>query len=504
MNAKSSYNDAPIAEPSKDRFGIDPFAQTLASSIKKMDAPEGTVIALNGPWGSGKSSAVNLTIHHLADAIEADELAVINFACWWFRGEEALTLAFFRELYAGLGPTLGERFTKALPKLGARLLRAGGMVGTGIDLAGGAGTGALASGAMNWLSGLIQQDDTVEKLHADLVKVLGEQKKRFLIVIDDIDRLAPDEALLIFRLVKSVGRLPNVIYLLAFDRRLAEAVVAEKYPSEGPHYLEKIIQVGFDIPEPRPSELSQQLLEQIGALCGTPSEENVVRFMNIFYDLIVPEMKTPRDLVRLMNALSVTWPSIGHEVDQGDFIGLETLRVFRPGVHRAIRSGKERLCGAGQHNHRSRGDLAAEYDAEILASVKETQKERMKTALKRLFPRLETVWGNVLHGSDDRWSRDRRACSEHHFDTYFRLSLGGEALPKSEIEELIARADDRGYVKAALRAARSRRARLAPCLPRSSNSEMSCTLRPMSRGVLVSVIIIFVSIGSYAVWYLTG
>lgn len=101
-----THNDQPITQPSDDRFGIDPFAKTLAASICKISAPEGTVVALNGPWGSGKSSAVNLIQYHLRDALERDEIAIVNFACWWFRGEEALALAFFREFYAGLGPSL--------------------------------------------------------------------------------------------------------------------------------------------------------------------------------------------------------------------------------------------------------------------------------------------------------------------------------------------------------------------------------------------------------------
>jgi predicted KAP-like P-loop ATPase len=256
-DARSLHNDKPISDPSDDRFGIDPFAKTLAASIRTLKAPEGTVIALNGPWGSGKSSAVNLILHHLRDAVAANDLAVINFACWWFRGEEALALAFFRELYAGLGPSLGDRFKRVLPKLGARLLRAGSMVSAGADLAGAAGAGSLAAAAMTWLSDQIHADETVEKLHAELTRVLYEQKKRFLIVIDDIDRLAPEEALLMFRLVKSIGRLPNVIYLLVFDRHLAEAIVAERYPSEGAHYLEKIIQAGFDIPQPLKSDLKR-------------------------------------------------------------------------------------------------------------------------------------------------------------------------------------------------------------------------------------------------------
>jgi predicted KAP-like P-loop ATPase len=453
MTAIPPYNDAPIVAPDEDRFGIDPFAKSLASSIRKMSAPEGTVLALNGPWGSGKSSAVNLIHHHLKEAVDRGELIILNFACWWFRGEEALALAFFRELYAGLGPSLGDRFKQALPKIGARLLKAGGALGAGIDLAGGGGAGSVAAGAMNWLSGLIKEDNTIEKLHADLVNALREQKKRFLIIIDDIDRLAPDEALLVFRLVKSVGRLPNVLYLLAFDRKLAEAVVAKQYPTEGPHYLEKIIQAGFDIPLPRQTELGQQLLEQIGALCGAPAESDLVRFMNTFYDVVLPEVRTPRDLVRLMNAFSVTWPAVGSEVDEADFVALETLRVFRPEVYGALRGGKELLCGAdGMSAYRSVSERTMQYDR-LLSAVSDDKKGATKNALMRIFPRTQAIWSNVHYNDAERWAAERRACSERHFDAYFRFALGDEALQRSAIDDVIAHAADREHVQVAFRRA---------------------------------------------------
>lgn len=133
------HNDQPIAAPTEDRFGIGPFARALATSIRKLISPMGSVIALNGPWGSGKSSAVNLVRHHLAEAVKADELVVINFNCWWFRGEDALALAFFRDLYAGLAPSLGEMIKKALPMFGSFLLRAGSAVGGVADAAGAGG-----------------------------------------------------------------------------------------------------------------------------------------------------------------------------------------------------------------------------------------------------------------------------------------------------------------------------------------------------------------------------
>jgi len=455
MTVDRPHNDKPITEPSDDRFGIDPFAKTLAASIRKIKAPEGTVVALNGPWGSGKSSAVNLILHHLKVAIEKEEIAVINFACWWFRGEEALALAFFRELYAGLGPSLGERFRKILPKIGARLLRAGAVVSAGADLAGAGGLGSVAAGSMSWLSDLIHAEDTVEKLHAELTKVLAEQKKRFLIVIDDIDRLSPDEALLIFRLVKSIGRLPNIIYLLVFDRNLAEAIVSERYPSEGPHYLEKIIQAGFDIPQPRQVDLNQELLRQIETVCGSPPGDALVRFMNIFYDVVAAEVRTPRDLIRLMNALAVTWPAVGSEVDRADFIAVETLRLFRPAAYKAIRGNKDRLCGANDPYGRPGRDLKKETDALLLGSADNRDSERLRRALMRLFPRLESVWNNLSYGADSAtaWTRDRLVASSEHFDSYFRFSVGEDIVPREEIETLIARASDVEFVKQRFREA---------------------------------------------------
>jgi predicted KAP-like P-loop ATPase len=452
-----SPNDAPIKMPAEDRFGMDPFAQALAASIRKIKAPEGTVIALNGPWGSGKSSAVNLILHHLKDAIAADEIVVVNFACWWFRGEEALALAFFRELYAGLGPSLGERFKRVLPKIGAQLLRSGAVVGAGADLAGYKGAGKAAEATLGWLADLIHTEDTVEQLHAELTAALGGQKKRFLIVIDDIDRLSPDEALLIFRLVKSVGRLPNVIYLLVFDRELAEAIVSERFPSEGPHYLEKIIQAGFDLPQPQTAGLNQELLRQIDALCGSPAQEQLTRFMNIFYDVVAPEMRTPRDLIRLMNAMSVTWAAVGNEVDRADFIALETLRLLRGEVYRALRANKAFVCGRGERGGGDGRGKAEEANTLLLGSVKEGDRQRLRKALMRLFPRLESIWSNVHYGdgSESAWVRERLVCTEEHFDSYFRFSVGDDVLPREELKNIIAKAADTAFVKTTFRTALS-------------------------------------------------
>ena len=47
-------------------------------------------------------------------------------------------------------------------------------------------------------------------------------------MIDDIDRLQPDELCDLFKAIKGVGDLPNVIYLLAFDHEMVAQTLTKK------------------------------------------------------------------------------------------------------------------------------------------------------------------------------------------------------------------------------------------------------------------------------------
>jgi predicted KAP-like P-loop ATPase len=452
---QQDFTDSPISMPSEDAYGIDPFAAALARSIAGMGGPEGTVIAVHGAWGSGKSSAVNLIVHHLSDAIKAGEISPVRFNPWWFRGEEALVIAFFRELYSATEPNLSAKARAALPKLGARLLKAGSMVGAASDLAGAAGAGKVASTAMDWLGKIIEGGgESVEKLHSQLAEGLQNQSTRYLVIIDDIDRLAPDEALAMFKMVKSAGRLPNVIYLLAYDRTLAEQAVAERFPSQGPHYLEKIVQASFELPAPTAQDMHRQALTHIERITGPADEKRVVHVMNLFYEAVAPELRTPRDVFRFISALSVTWPAAEENVDLGDFLALEALRLFRPHTYRAIRSAPDVVCYGGGRPMSGRSDGGGEkLDALLLAAEPEADKQRLRDALMRLFPPLEQIWSNMTYQGDYGWSRDRRACMKEHFPAYFQCAPGPDAVAKSEMDELISRIGDADFVRETMIAA---------------------------------------------------
>ncbi|MGK0417282.1 MAG: putative KAP-like P-loop ATPase [Halopseudomonas sp.] len=57
--------DRPSSTPQGDLFGHAPFAESLASSIFRYPGNDGLVLALYGPWGSGKSTVLNYVRHFL-------------------------------------------------------------------------------------------------------------------------------------------------------------------------------------------------------------------------------------------------------------------------------------------------------------------------------------------------------------------------------------------------------------------------------------------------------
>jgi predicted KAP-like P-loop ATPase len=179
----------------------------------------------------------------------------------------------------------------------------------------------------------------------------------------------------------------------------------------------------------------------------------MIRFMNVFYDVVASEIRTPRDLIRLTSSLAVTWPAVGNDVDRADFVGLEVLRILRPVVYRALRSSKQRLTTTGDRLSRWSQEQRNQFDKALLSGVPETDRERLKHSLMRIFPPLASVWSNVVYGEHSRaeWSRERRVCSSDHFDSYFRFAISDDVLAKKDIEELIAHSSDDAFITTALR-----------------------------------------------------
>ena len=61
----SISSDSPLTDPKDDVLGHAKYASHLAESILAMKPEDGLTIAINGSWGSGKSSVLNFINYYI-------------------------------------------------------------------------------------------------------------------------------------------------------------------------------------------------------------------------------------------------------------------------------------------------------------------------------------------------------------------------------------------------------------------------------------------------------
>lgn len=424
--------DRPSTDPKYDLFGHAPFAKSLADSIRRYPDGDGLVLALYGPWGSGKSTVLNYVAHYLDQTPEEERPEVMTFNPWWFSGRENLAQAFLGQLQAVL-PARSKKFKNLGSLLGDFSEGIGGL----IDLSGVTGGVASKIGKLIGMAAKRKSKD-VPALKGEICKVLEEAGKRILIVVDDIDRLTPEETRQLFTVIKALADFPNVVYLLAFDRDVAAQAIEQQGGLPGERYLEKIIQVPFELLPVDRVDLRKVLFERLDQVLGNTPDGlfDQAYWTNMFFDGIDPMIKVPRDVVRLTNTLSVTYPVVCGEVNPVDFIALEAIRVFLPELYDTLRAHPHEFSG-----HSDAGSSTADQEAKEkfrkrwMSEIPEELRSITASLIERVFPKT----GSMGYGPDwlSEWRRELRACHPELFPIYFKLTLPSGAVSRKEMEELL-------------------------------------------------------------------
>lgn len=407
-------------------------------------------MAIHGPWGSGKSTLLNYVKHNLGKFPESDRPIVVDFNPWWFKGHDQLAGQFLAQFAAKL-----PHESAALRAIGDAMAEYSGAIGTVIMAA---YPIPYLDKAVAWILKLFKRHvKDVPALKSEVAKALSDAGQRFVFVVDDIDRLAPDEIRELFKVVKALADFPNVIYLLAFDRNVVAASLNTSLGVDGEAYLEKIVQAPFALPSVDRQKLQQKLFADLDRVLSGTDESlfDTTHWGNVYHDGLDQFIQKPRDIVRVMNVLSVTYPAVRGEVNPVDFVALEFLRVFLPEVYGTVRDHRDRFAGHSSESFRDdRTGIRAFHDG-WLATVPEPYREGVKAMVERLFPKLEGVWGNMNYPADweKSWRRDLRVCSPTVFPIYFQFGVSTDSLSRQEVDALVMLGSDIDAICAELLAA---------------------------------------------------
>lgn len=344
-NAYNYTGDRPITEEKDDKLGFSTLADQIALSLTQAKIENGFVVGIEGEWGSGKSSLINL----IKNKIEKEQnIIIVDFKPWLVGNRDILINALFYEFVTALKEYFPyneieknfKSFIKAaedgFPKI------------------------KLFKFLTNWTTFFLKKmnsifhiscidifieflyritlEDSISNVKNQLTTIFQDIDRRIIVVIDDLDRLDPSEAVEVLRLVRSVADFPNVTYVLSYDRDiLCKAVEEQIKIDSGQSYLEKIIQLTIPLFLPNFSDLLSWFKDELSSLApGLPSYQKTLIHISSANEGW-HRIKTPRVLIKILDSIRFYLPYVKkYNLNLGDFIWLQIIKNDNPDLYNWI------------------------------------------------------------------------------------------------------------------------------------------------------------------------
>lgn len=439
--------DRPINKSEEDLLGRAFFSKNLVEEIYKYNVSDGLVIGLFGKWGAGKTSIINMAREEIEKRPKNNENKpiIMDFSPWNYSDKNDLITLFFQSLKRKLGlegneklkKDVGEALSNYVDVLDA--LSFVPLVGPGLAT----WLKAVAKGKGNNL--MKTPDLNTEK--ENLEKKLRDSKQKIIIVIDDIDRLTNPQIRDIFQLVKQVANFPNIIYILSMDRDVVSRALEEVHKIDGNQYLEKIIQLPFEIPESNKSKINSIFISKWEKITKGNSFDPSWHKSNVKIILtycIEPYINTLRDVNRVINTFDFRYGMLYEEILYEDMMAITTIEVLEPKLYKWIYNNKYLLCRGLNNQLRISGDSHYHRKERTDEFTRmNIDPEKAIRCISVLFPKFaEYVGENVipLYNYFDT-IENKRVAKEDKFDLYFAPDLDDINLSERTINQFIYKDD---------------------------------------------------------------
>lgn len=345
-------SDRALVNETKDQFGFVGIAQRLAPSIVEASKGDGIVIGLEGRWGSGKTSLLNFLRTELV-ATQDTGIHTITISPWLNGDTSSMVMSLLgpmtailkakedeiakdadkkkiaiKEQMAEVGQLLMD-YGPQTARMFAPVANLAGHFIPGIEIA-----GKALEGAATVAEKFITSGSTPSELKQKISDKIQALDVGFVVILDDLDRLEPEQAVEVVRLVRSVADFPRVAYLMCYDREiLAQALKTGLKVEDGDLFLQKIVQLTFNIPLPEPFDLRNQFLDEAKAIfanvMGSDANGDLLNDLKLAVDQEGMGLTTPREVKLALNSIRFVFTQIKDDVYFPDFCRLHLIKITK-------------------------------------------------------------------------------------------------------------------------------------------------------------------------------
>ncbi|MDO4332999.1 MAG: P-loop NTPase fold protein [Eubacteriales bacterium] len=313
--------DIPVESLEQDEFGIGRYVKALCKFIRDSDTP--MTIALQGEWGSGKTSFMKMIETSLcsAELPQEDRYDSIWLHTWDLFLENDYDTA-VKKLITSLFSQMEEHFdtlhSKQKSEQRIKLMKEyvkgiSSMMLTAVNVE------LEASGKV--LDQIFGGNSTasVRKLKRDfenyVVREVNERDngvtdQAFLIFVDDLDRLEPRMAVTLLEALKNLFDIEKCIFILSIDYDVVAMGIEQKYGVStlvnrniGQDFFDKLIQVPYVLPVAK-YDISDMVMSRLKEIGFFEREYDYVKYEGKIVEIVqLATNKNPRAIKRLLNMI---------------------------------------------------------------------------------------------------------------------------------------------------------------------------------------------------------
>lgn len=433
--------EKPIESISEDKNGLNRnnYAEYLAKNIENYFKynKDSITIGLMGEWGSGKTSILNLTESHLNSDIK-----VMKFNPWIYSSYNQLIEQFFDELINQFYNEKNYPLEDKLRKYWIKINKSDLAKRTLLSL-----IASKSNKIANFLNNFFEFDSkekSLEKIKEDINEKLKNYK--IVCIIDDLDRVSTTEIHEIFKLVKIMADFNNIIYILAFDKKIVAKSLDDEY-IDGEKYIEKIINIALDVPLATDLELKNIIINDLNKISKKHDikldEGRLITILDSWdYENqknhgILYFFESIRDIKRFNNILEFNIELVKNEVNFEDFIAITAIQIFKPKLYEKIKYNESLLIkySISKNEYYSKPDLSKREQDEFERIVGDD--DNIEYILKILFPKMKFIYNNYISDYSSIYDEKLLICHPSHFKTYFKLNPILKEITEEEISLLI-------------------------------------------------------------------